>query len=237
MELLQPEKPLLRKFSDIKHAIYINLDARTDRREIFETHLNELTQHYPNDYRFTPVPRFSAIKDETSGAIGCTKSHIECLRLAKANGWDHVLILEDDALFIHPEVLIHQVSSFLSRFRDDWDVVLFSGNNFPPFKIEAPDCFRVANCQTTGCYLVCSRYYDKLLRNFEEGLAQLIANPRNEQAYACDSYWKRLQREDRWFLITPICVIQRPGYSDIEKKDVNYVKLMTDLVKKQPPRN
>ena len=226
---------MLRTFSDIKHAMYINLDSRNDRRELFEKQFEELTSLYPKDFTFTPVPRFSAIKDEENGAIGCTKSHIECLQLAKTNGWDHILMLEDDALLIHPEILVHQVNSFLSRFRDEWDVLLFSGNNFPPFKVEAPDCFRVANCQTTGCYLVCSRYYDKLIRNFEEGLEGLIANPGNKGAYACDSFWKRLQQQDRWYLITPLCVIQRAGYSDIEKKNVNYERLMTDLVKKRPP--
>jgi glycosyl transferase family 25 len=226
---------MLRTFSDIKYAMYINLDSRNDRRELFEKQFEELTSLYPKDFGFTPVPRFSAIKNEENGAIGCTKSHIECLRLAKTNGWDHILMLEDDALLIHPEILVHQVNSFLSRFRDEWDVLLFSGNNYPPFKVEAPDCFRVANCQTTGCYLVCSRYYDKLIRNFEEGLEGLIANPGNAAAYACDSFWKRLQQQDRWYLITPLCVIQRAGYSDIEKKNVNYERLMTDLVKKRPP--
>jgi hypothetical protein len=227
---------MLRKFSDIKHAIYINLDSRTDRRELFEKQFEELHGRYPQDFTFVPVARFSAIRDDKNGAIGCTKSHIECIQIAKNNGWDHVLIFEDDALLIHPEVLVHQVSSFLSRFRDEWDVVLFSGNNYPPFKIEAPDCFRIANCQTTGCYLVCSRYYDTLLRNFEEGLVGLTANPGNAPVYACDAYWKRLQRADRWYLITPVCVIQRAGYSDIEKHDVNYEKLMTDLVKKPTPK-
>lgn len=137
---------MLRRFSDIKHAIYINLDSRNDRRMLFESQIQELHTLYPADFSFFPVSRFSAIQHEP-GTIGCTKSHIECLRIAKNNDWDHVLIFEDDAHFIHPEVLVHQVSSFLSRFKDDWDVVLFSGNNFPPFKIEAPDCFRVANCQ------------------------------------------------------------------------------------------
>lgn len=225
---------MLRKFSDIKHAIYINLDSRKDRRELFEKQFEELTSLYPEDFKFTPVPRFSAIINKENGAIGCTKSHIECLRLAKSNGWDHILMLEDDAYFIHPEILVHQVSSFLTRFRDDWDVVLFSGNNYPPFKIEAPDCFRIANCQTTGCYLICSRYYDTLIQNFEESLNALIENPGNATAYACDAYWKRLQCRDRWFLITPVCVVQRAGYSDIEKKEMNYEIEMTDLVKKKP---
>jgi glycosyl transferase family 25 len=225
---------MLRRFSDIKNAIFINLDIRTDRRMIFEKHIEELHSRDPADYSFYPVARFSAIHHE-HGAIGCSKSHLECLRIAKNNGWDHVLIFEDDAYFIHPEILVHQVNSFLSRFHDAWDVLLLSGNNFPPFKIEAPDCFRVANCQVATAYLVCSRYYDTLIQNFEEALAGLSANPSNTPAFACDMYWKRLQREHRWYLITPICVIQRPGYSDIEKQDVNYEKMMTNLVKKRSP--
>ena len=60
---------MLRKFSDIKHAIYINLDSRNDRRELFEKQFEELTALYPEDFKFTPVPRFSAIKDEENGAM------------------------------------------------------------------------------------------------------------------------------------------------------------------------
>lgn len=227
---------MLRRFSDIKNAIYINLDSRIDRRRLFETELAGLYKQYPIDFSFYPVARFSAIPHE-HGAIGCTKSHIECLRIAKNNGWDHVLIFEDDAHIIHPEILVHQVNSFLSRFHDNWDVLLFSGNNFPPFKIESQECFRVANCQVATCYLVCSRYYDTLLENFENSLLGLEANPQNKPEFACDMYWKRLQRKDLWYLITPICVIQRAGYSDIEKQEVNYEKMMTDLVKQKPRRN
>jgi hypothetical protein len=79
---------------------------------------------------------------------------------------------------------------------------------------------------------VSSRYYDTLLRNFEEGVAQLEANPENVKSYAIDSYWKKLQRADRWYIITPICVTQRPGYSDIEKHEVDYENMMLELVKK-----
>jgi len=225
---------MLRRFSDIKNAIYINLDSRADRRLLFEKQIEDLHSLYPADFSFYPASRFSAFYHHEHGAIGCSMSHLECLRIAKNNGWDHVLIFEDDAHFVHPEVLVHQVDSFLSQVRDEWDVLLLSGNNFPPFKIESPYCFRVGNCQVATCYLVCSRYYDTLIRNFEEGLAGLTANPTNKPEFACDMYWKRLQREHRWFLITPICVIQRPGYSDIEKQDVNYERIMTTLIKKRP---
>ena len=225
---------MLRSFSDIKNAIYINLDSRVDRRELFEKQFAELAALYPKEYTFVPAARFSAIRDDANGAMGCTRSHIECLKIALHNDWEHAVIFEDDALLIHPEVLSHQVTSFLSCFHDNWDVLLLSGNNYPPFKIESPNCFRVANCQTTGAYLVCRRYYKTLIQNFEDGLAALQNAPHNKREFACDQYWKRLQRVDRWYLITPICVIQRPGYSDIEKQDVDYERLMTDLVKKRP---
>jgi len=231
MDQLTPTQ--LRSFSDIKHAIYINLDSRTDRRASFESHFVTLHRSYPNDYTFFPITRFSAIK-HVWGAVGCSKSHIECIRFAKQKGWDHVLIMEDDALVKHPELLVKQVNTFLATFQDNWDVVLFAGNNYPPFKIKAPCCFKIENCQTATCYLVCSRYYDTLLRNFEEGVAELEIDPGNEKIYAlygCDQYWKKLQRTDLWYLITPICVTQRPGYSSIENKFVDYEKLMLDSVK------
>jgi glycosyl transferase family 25 len=232
---MERQEQSLRRFSDIKHAIYINLDTRPDRRAEFEEHFKNLHVMYPNEYSFFPITRFSAIKHEC-GAIGCSKSHIECIRFAKQHNWNHVLIMEDDTLIKYPAILSSQVTSFLSSFQDNWDVVLFSGNNYPPFKVESPYCFRIANCQTTGCYLISSRYYDTLLDNFQEGVAKLEENPKDVSLYAVDAYWKKLQRRDRWFLITPICVIQRPGFSDIENHYVNYEKLMLDLVKKSPPK-
>jgi hypothetical protein len=49
--------------------------------------------------------------------------------------------------------------------------------------------------------------------------------------YAIDKFWFVLQNVDKWFLIIPPTVIQREDYSDIEKRNTNYVKAMTDLDK------
>jgi hypothetical protein len=40
-----------------------------------------------------------------------------------------------------------------------------------------------------------------------------------------------LQQKDKWLLITPLTVVQRVDYSDIERKMTNYRKAMTDLDK------
>jgi hypothetical protein len=42
-------------------------------------------------------------------------------------------------------------------------------------------------------------------------------------------YWKRLQVTDKWFLITPLTVVQRPGYSNIEGQHTDYTNMMLDL--------
>lgn len=230
---MQPNsaRPAL-QFRDVtKNAIYINLDSRIDRRKLFEKQINDLHTVYPGEYLFHNALRFPAIKNEENGALGCSKSQAECIRIAKRNNWEYVVIFEDDAEILHPAVLSAQVNSFLAKHRDNWDVILLSGNNYPPFKIEGPECFRVLNCNCCTSYIVKREYYDTLLQNFEEGIALFERFPADKPRYACDIYWKRLQYKDRWFLITPICISQRPDYSDIEKCFVNYNDLILNLVK------
>jgi GR25 family glycosyltransferase involved in LPS biosynthesis len=98
----------------IKNTIYINLDYRVDRRKLFEKQVNDLHTAYPEDFTFQNVQRFSAIKDTENGLLGCGKSHAECLRIAIAKKWDYVFICEDDAEFIHPEILVNQLNIFLN---------------------------------------------------------------------------------------------------------------------------
>jgi hypothetical protein len=40
--------------------------------------------------------------------------------------------------------------------------------------------------------------------------------------FAIDQAWKNLQRVDRWFMVAPSMGHQRPSYSDIENKVVDY---------------
>ena len=212
----------VRTFHAIHHVLFINLDSRIDRRTHFESQFQKIGLQ---------PQRFRAIRN-ADGAIGCSMSHVACLELAIQNGWDHVLVCEDDATITNPGQLVHQVNQFLTRFGDQWDVLLLGGNNYQPFQPAAPECVRVTNCQTTTSYLVHRPYFERLLANFKEGLKNLIANPSQQPDYAIDQYWKRLQRTDRWYLIVPITVIQRPDYSDVSRQHVNYSDVMTQVNKK-----
>ena len=78
-----------------------------------------------------------------------------------------------------------------------------------------------------------AHYYDTLIANYRAGINKLMRNPKQKLEYAIDRYWFELQRQDRWFLITPLSVVQRDDYSDIEQRFTNYSHLMLDLDKQQ----
>ena len=158
-------------------------------------------------------------------------SHLKILQTAKQNGWDHVLICEDDIQFLEPTVFVNQLNSFLKNHQTDWDVVLLAGNNMPPYNKIDETCVKVFHCQTTTGYLVKSHYFDILINNYKEGIKKLIAEPNKHIFFAIDKYWIQLQQSDKWYLIIPLTVVQKVDYSDIEKRMTNYKKVMTDLDK------
>jgi glycosyl transferase family 25 len=201
-------------------VIYINLDSRQDRKEHVEKELKKIDVNEPE--------RFKAIKLD-NGALGCSMSHLKCLEIAKQREYDSVLICEDDIEFLNPDIFLKQLNKFLdSQIR--WDVLLIAGNNMLPYKSINDTCIQIYNCQTTTGYIVQKNYYDKLIKNYKEGIQNLIKNPENNE-YKIDKHWFKLQRVDNWFLITPLSVVQREDYSDIEKKTINFKKYMLDYNK------
>jgi hypothetical protein len=210
----------MESMEDIKHAFYINLASRPDRKQHVESQLNTIG---------IKAERFNAIK-LANGALGCSMSHLKCLETAKANSWPHLLIVEDDIKFLKPDVFKTQFNLFLSKNKA-WDVVLIGGNNVPPYTKIDDTCVKVSMCQTTTGYLVNAHYFDILIDNFRTGIKKLLEFPQEHIKYAIDKYWFKLQKKHNWFLIIPLTVTQREDYSDIEKRPTNYTPAMIDLDK------
>jgi len=204
----------------IDHAFYINLASRPDRKQHVVQELSKLGIN---------AERFNAIK-LANGALGCSMSHLKCLEIAKQNNWDHVLIVEDDIQFLNPSVFIEQFNKVLNK---PFDVVIIAGNNAPPYKRIDDCCVQVTRCQTTTGYLVKNHYFDTLINNIKEGINKLMREPTKHVLYAIDKYWFQLQEKDTWLLVTPLTVIQREDYSDIEKRVTNFTRAMIDLDKEE----
>ena len=211
----------MNNINDIKNIFYINLDTRPDRKTFFENQMRMIG--------INNAKRFNAIKHNI-GAIGCSLSHLELLKYAKEQNMDHILIMEDDIMFTRPQMFLYYLNNFLTKHKN-FDVLLIAGNNMGQYNRLDNFCVKITKCQTTTGYLVKSHYYDRLIQNYEEGISNLKLNSALLNKYAIDQHWTRLQLHDRWYLLTPLTVTQKPDYSDIEKKEINYNNLMLDLEK------
>ena len=211
----------INSINDITNIFYINLEHRTDRKEHVETELLKIG---------LIGQRFNAIKMD-NGAIGCSMSHLKLLQDAVKHNLDHILIVEDDITFLNPTLFINQINNFFKLHNNNWDVILFAGNNIPPYQNIDDTCIKVSRCQTTTGYLVNGHYIKILLQNVKMGLTQLLNNPFQRNLFAIDKYWFILQSVHNWYLIIPPTVVQQEGYSDIEKRVTNFEKHMQDLDK------
>lgn len=201
-------------------TLFINLTHRTDR-------LSHILEQF--DKLGISGERVDAIKT-SSGAIGCTQSHIKCLEIAIERDFEQVFICEDDIDFLDVNLFKQNFVKFAQNKEISWDVIIIGGNNVPPYQQVTDYCARVFYCQTTTGYLVKKSYFNTLLQNFKLGLALLLQNPTRKSEFAIDMYWKRLQLQDYWYMITPPTVLQYQSYSDIECRNTDYT-MMLDMEK------
>lgn len=197
---------------DISAIVFINLDRRVDR-------LVEITSEFAR-MGIENAVRFSAI-EHIHGAVGCMLSHLEILKLAKANKWHNVLIFEDDFMFIVDKDTFHKTLSLFFETGRPYDVVMLSYNLHKSEPVDDVVGY-VRKAFTSAGYIIHNRMYDELIRLFEENASRLAAEPHQHGVYALDTCWDTLQRTREWFYLKTRIGIQRPGYSDIEKCDVAY---------------
>jgi GR25 family glycosyltransferase involved in LPS biosynthesis len=183
-------------FDHIEHVVYINLEHRKDRKEQIEKELSVFGEK---------VQRFDAIHEPGRGHLGCSKSHIEVLKLAIQSGWKNYLVVEDDVVLDLTGYPI--LEDLITR---PYDVILLGGT-----ALSFDKTYRCYNSCCTTAYLVHQSYYQTLLTNFEEGVQKLEKNYSKSDFYAIDQYWNPLQRSDNWYIVYPTLASQRSDYSDI----------------------
>jgi len=203
----------------IDAVLYINLDARVDRR----THIEkELATMGINSTRIHRVP---AIYEPLCGHLGCALSHVKALELIQEKGWVTTLILEDDFQFkIGPDefdlILAEPVA---------WDVLLLA-KGWGEFEPATTRLNRVKWCTTTSGYVIRRPYVETLLANFRDAAVgirkQMVVHaekcknkgtPVTKLIYevcAIDQTWRKLQKKDAFYITEPIVGTQGRFKSD-----------------------
>jgi len=200
-------------YAAIDQVLYINLKDREDRKTALLEEFKRI------DMPFNKITRIDAIKDKF-GAYGCTLSHIKALEYAKQMNYKTVLICEDDLNFTYGNQLT-QFYIGMTRLMK-FDVVMLSGTIVEVEKYN--DIFdRATKVMNGSCYLVNYTYYDTLINNLKEG-AKYLKKYGHNKGFNLDVYWFNLQQKDKWYIFKNRLGYQRPSYSDIEYKHVDYPK-------------
>lgn len=136
---------------------------------------------------------------------GCLESHISVIQNAKNNGYQSVLILEDDCLFIKDP-------NNIPTLPHDWDMIYLGGNVKYVLDKYNDNWSRIVS-YTTHCYCV-------NLTNTNLVNTILAAKDATDEI---DAYYiKNIHTQFKCYMLNPMIAIQKEGYSDIENAKVNY---------------
>ena len=224
----------------ISGPYYINLDHRTDRRELVKQEFYRMG--------FTGS-RFPAISND-DGELGCLESHAMALRAfptqppIQDHGEEVVIdmnagpkplatwICEDDVKFVVDRPTL---DIYIREFMESDADILCLGYASRRGESYSNNLLRSVDLQTTSSYIV-KESFKSTLQNFWSTVAVCKRNnidhplrsdydnlDVNKGNFWCaDQCWKLLQQSHVFVIPAVHCVVQRAGYSDIEKKFVNY---------------
>ena len=189
------------------------MDKRVDRLTEF---MNEyLRMELPSE----KLERFLAVYDPVQPYLGCTKSHLEVLKIARERQYKNVLVFEDDFDFIVDRgTLDYSLKSFFDK-NLDFKVLMLSFYSKGSIKYDELVSI-TTDAQTASGYIVNCNYFDELINCLEFG-AKMLKETDAHWLYINDQVWKKLQG-DKWFHFNNRIGVQRESYSDLSGCVVDY---------------
>ena len=226
--------------------IYINLEARNDRKDLLMKELEKLKTD------MSKVHKVSGVYMPKNGHKGCIQSHILALNMIKMNNWNRVLILEDDAeLNMTPETinsLINKSLEELDKNYPEWNVIMLATANKiidkdynkinklknelnkKPLPIDL-DIYankdktnslkleKLKKATTSSAYIVKKEYADNILNLFNHcnnNMSPKNMSSKGYEHWALDQKWAELQKNNMWFCIDKDPIKQRAIWSTIQ---------------------
>lgn len=200
--------------TQVSHFYYLNLKKRTDRKTQICQTLSAL--QIPE----SKITRIEAVQHD-EGFTGCTLSHLQALKKAQTQRHKYVCILEDDfMLHVHPNVFHQHVNCSWLHLKGEFDVLYLAMTPIELVPIPRHSRMqRVKKALAMPAYVVHQKYLPQLIHIMELALLRHVPHDMVTQQY---------QSFSQWYGFYPVIGRQRPGFSDIEQKEVNYTYLDVD---------
>jgi len=181
----------------------INLDRRQDRWVLAKAEFDRLG---------LDVQRIAGVDIPKNPGLGCSRSHELVLEDILYNGYDRVLILEDDVVF-KLDAKERFSEAMLSPLARNWDMIYFGGNHaHEPTPTDW--LHKVTYTLTTSHFAITGNMASKMLSQIQPFNAPV------------DMMYAHLQPSNRCYTFYPGIATQRTGWSDIERKNVDYDNLI-----------
>ena len=195
----------------IDKIIYINMDARTDRRAELEAEFARLG--IPND----KIMRFPASSYNGCPNTGCLVSHANVIHLAYEMGYRNVLVLEDDFRFIEDAAKVNADIGAFFDMKLDWDVLMLTTCS----AVVIPEyvgylASRISSSTNGAGYLVNRPMMMELVELFDSNVENLF-NTKAHWLYQNDILWKSLMPTKQWYMFNHYLGYQVGGYSDLSQ--------------------
>jgi glycosyl transferase family 25 len=193
--------------------IFINLEKRLDRRREILEELQKLG--IPDNKIF----RINAVEgsDVCPAYSACTKSHILAVQFAIGKSFNRVCILEDDFMIhVSPRKFNWSVDRAFTVLGKKFDLLYLS---MTPYVIKVhpkmSNLHKITGSLGTGAMIMNKSFLNKMKNIYEEALKKDIC---------VDLMIQKHQPTHKMFGFYPPISRQRPGFSDIENKHVDYEK-------------
>jgi hypothetical protein len=185
-------------------VIVINMDEDVDRYLRVSARLRALQlEHVRLSGCRPPAPRRDSVV--ATGHFGCALSHAEAVELAAREGWDEVLVVEDDCVFR---------DDFVVRFMelprpDGWGIISYGARVGRIGKRVGRGLVALESGWHAHCYSVSARAYDDV--------ARWCRRTARAQGWTMDSFAVPGLRR---YLADPCLAVQEPGRSNTERRQL-----------------
>lgn len=195
-----------------KESVYINLDSRPDRKDLFEKEMKSVgLEGYSK--RVSATPWYQGIHQKSEcldcqKQAACSMSHYNVIKDAKERNLENILIFEDDITFYNEGEksgieIIEESLDQLSLI-PDWHIIHFSAFMLEnTLKLVSPNLIQSVDCLTTHAYGINKTAFDFLLK-FEVGKDSAFDGWMGQRSYI------------KKYITYPLSIYQREGISDLD---------------------
>jgi len=185
----------LNKYLDNVNVTVINLKERNDKKTYIEKEFKN------RNIKFN----FFSAERHNNPKRGCLESHLTIIKNALSNNEKYLLIIEDDCKFI---------SGFgtMEKPPHNWDMLYLGGTVHRVLDKKYKGYARI-QCWTTHGYIINLNNKD---------LVSKILEAENYDGEIDRYYLEKIHPNFNAYVCDPMIAIQKPGFSDIENREVSY---------------